>query len=155
VGGGLLCLKIDHARVRATVETDVGVKDRMPGASKGHSYAIAVRSTGVKLDTTSIVNRRSMSYRNIATTEFFRVIDDSLLETLRLKIPKLKRWLIAINPIQVPDQALDATMAGEIDQIPIHRGVVVPFVDLTYLATDHIVTRHDLGGEPINWVPDY
>lgn len=77
MGGGLLCVKIDHAQVRATVETGVGVEDRMPGASKGHSYGIAVSLDGSKVRHDK---HRKPAFDVVSQHRHhrvFRVIDDS------------------------------------------------------------------------------
>jgi len=51
-----------------------------------------------------------------------------------LAIPFVQRWMAAIEAVEIADQVMDALVIRQIEQVPIQRRVVVPFLSLCKLA---------------------
>ena len=59
-----------------------------------------------------------------------RVVGGDPLESVRVVVAAVERLILAVNGVQIDDQALEAAMERIVEQVPFDGPVAVPFVPL-------------------------
>src|SRR5262249_15082507 len=120
--------------IAAAVNGGIGVEDLVPGAGKRNLDAIVAVDFGGEVDNDQTALLRLASFAQPGEDAAVGVVHHQPLESGRLAIQLVQSRHHAVQTIEIPDQSLHARMLGTLEQMPIERMVVPPFVFLTELV---------------------
>src|SRR6185437_496224 len=121
--------------IAPSVGGGIGIEDFAPSAGKGHAHAIVAQHLRREIHDDDAAFVGLPGFSEPRENAVAGVVGDEPFEAAGVAIKRVQCRQVAVEPVEIADQTLDAGVGRLLKQMPGKADIVVPFAVLAELRT--------------------